>query len=236
MTDRRIDILLHEHSNIRAEVLLFTDSFKKHVRQFQLVISAVFGSLIWLITNSASLVSLNEPRWYVLYTIWILINPTCAYLIFDFLHTTYSLIVLGARSRSIEIQIADYCGENLLIWEKISSYFYQKAFVGRLPNPNHFQFVIFVMFVAGVMGVLPYVIYWKLSHLDNPVAIWHPELLLATGIVISITMTVAVLGYTYIVYYPIRREAAKYVSNIMAEPPAVSTPPTCGTPETPSRI
>jgi hypothetical protein len=111
----RADILFRKYALLKTEIHLQIGHFKKHVRNFQLIMSPTLAAVSYLLINP-QYAPTDMNKWVWIASLFVLVTATC-YLIYDNLDASYQILVLAERLAMIERIINGLAGQTLLIWE-----------------------------------------------------------------------------------------------------------------------
>src|SRR5689334_7605397 len=101
------EILLHEHSSIRDEIIMLLNQYKDHVNLIHITSGAFLGSLSWVILNNDKVSNINMINISISILISILFPLVLTYMFFDVMHTMFSMQIAGGRISTIETRIND---------------------------------------------------------------------------------------------------------------------------------
>jgi hypothetical protein len=159
-----VAILMQKYSLLRQEVWLHIGYFKGHIAKFQLMGSALLAAGAYILSNSKLYPS--SENWWVWWLGTTIVPVMCHYLIFDIIESQYAMILLGERLATLEEEINEKVGRQLLIWESlVSPLFWQglRPMPGVI-NPDWFLSLfgfIIASFDAVAVPSLLYSILWK---------------------------------------------------------------------------
>ena len=110
------DLLMRKYVSLHSEVDLQIGFYKSHVRNFQLLASALVATGALVLSNNLA-ISLTNDTWVIWYIGLIILTLTANYLFVDILDPQYSLLCLGSRLATIETKLNEILGQRLFIWE-----------------------------------------------------------------------------------------------------------------------
>jgi hypothetical protein len=215
--DLQIKILLHEHTMIRNEVLLMLTQYKNHVRVLQLSATGILAIIYWYVSNPIGDFEMTALAWWMGFGIVFLVPVLCGYLVFDIVHTLYSMALLGARNEVIETQVAKIAGPNLMMWEKISKVFFSRWRPGGVRNPTWFHGLLSAVIIVILMGVVPVCFYWVLLSRADEAGVYSAPWWLGVGALSAVGVVGACFFYGIEVLLRMRPKADQFVTDLMAE-------------------
>ena len=219
---QRLQILLHEHQMIREEILSTQGFFKNNIAALSVVLAGLYGVMGWVNTNYHSSPNMTTDVWSLALIGVFLINPICGYFLFDFLHSGYSLHLMGRRIEAIETQVEKEFGKNLLIWEKIAHPFSTEFRPAGVFNPSYFHVILTSIIFFFIMGVMPGLGYLILLRylLSSPTI--YGGVALAVASFISAIIFLASMFYADQSLRVAPRRMREFVANAMKEAPAAA--------------
>ncbi len=161
------DILLRKYTLLKQEIFLHIGYYKGHVRNFQLIATAIFGAGAYVASNQKLFPT--PDNWWAWWALTTFIPLVSNYLLFDIVETQYATILLGERLATIEEQINELAGKHLLIWESSVSPLFWQTFrpIPGVINPDWFLgalgFLISAAICVGVPAVVYHQLLWPLA-------------------------------------------------------------------------
>jgi hypothetical protein len=183
----------------------------------QLSSTGIVGIVFWYVTNAGKANEVIGANWGLSWGVVFMIPLLCGYLIFDILHTIYSMTLLGIRTNTIEDQVTKLAGPNLLMWEKISKVFYSKARPGRVYNPAcaHAALTVFVIIIF--MLVVPLFGYGKIFSVAHEASMPTGMLMIILGVLSALVIVGICFYYGMEILLKMRPKAEVFVSDLMSK-------------------
>lgn len=135
-------------------------------------------------------------------------------MVFDTMHSMYSLKIMRARTKSIEDRVNKLLKQNILIWSKMDNLYFETFRPNGINNPGVFHsFVAVIMFIT-VMGLLPFwgyvVLYghWREAHIE------FPYILIYSGCLFTVFMLTSCIYYGIEVLLHVTRNVDDYIYQI----------------------
>jgi hypothetical protein len=165
--EQKVKVLLHEHSAIRGEILAFVGYYMNHVRNFQLVIFGLAAAFAFGILNWCEIEPSIRNYWFFWFLAVSFLPVVSGYLASDIIYAAYMMAILGSRNRSIERQIREMVGPDLMVWEtKYMKIFVKKLSTKGVPNPGTLQMGLVGIMMIYLLALIPlggYYLIWNQS-------------------------------------------------------------------------
>ena len=209
------DILFKKYTLLKTEIHLHIGNYKKHSKHIQLVATAIFAAVSYLIVEKHF-----EPSDSNI-LIWaagiFLATSLLCYFVYDILDSVYDINVLGERMIILEKEINEVSGRNLLVWEtEISGLVHSQR-----PFPHVFPPFVLVQVYVTIMTLLALVVFpvvaagYILVYVDiNTGVLWKKSLLIFD--VIWAVSSAAVLLYVIVNQFAVRENAKRLMQEVAA--------------------
>jgi len=194
LTDsNNVDLLFRYYQILKQDLLLQTGSFKNHVRNSQIIGSALIAILTFLVSSNNYTVQQNNIF------LWLVVTATFTtvtyYLIHDVLEAVFAVRALEECLSFLEDRVNAILGANRLIWQSgvAQNLWPASKDIGFLPPMRCLEFYETVLILGATILLPSYVYYKAWTVVQEGSLIRHVLVGLELYSIISAVVTISVL-------------------------------------------
>jgi hypothetical protein len=189
------DILMEKYGLLRKEIALHIGFYKGHIKNLQLMGTAILGGGAYVLSNPSLLPS--SHNWWAWWMLVTFIPIIANYLLLDIVEAQYATIILSERLATIEEEVNCLAGRRLLIWEtSVVPRFWQsfRPLPGVI-NPDWFLgilgWIIALSISVGIPSVVCYQLLWPIA-----ITLWmHTAVIISGTFAVICTLTSGICMY-----------------------------------------